>query len=111
MKTEKQALKILEICNKKGFSNAEQEICKVQAKKSLDDQRYGNALEWAIRSKDTLYVTSVADFLLKVKLLNDNLKNLYLNLFKFFLTALCQNWRYVVPRCYSQHRSQNVYFS
>lgn len=64
IKTEKQALKILEICNKKGFSCAE-EICKVQAKKSLDDQRYGNALEWAIRSKDTLYVTSIADFLLK----------------------------------------------
>lgn len=60
-------MKILEICNKKGFACAE-EICKVQAKKSLDDQRYGNALEWAIRSKDTLYVTSIADFLLKVQL-------------------------------------------
>lgn len=68
IKTEKQALKILEICRKKNFVNAEQEICKVQAKRSLDSQRYGNALEWAIRSKDTLYVTSIADFLLKVKI-------------------------------------------
>lgn len=66
IKTEKQATKILEICRKMNFPNAEQEICKVQAKQSLDDERYGNALEWAIRSKDTLYVTSIADFLLKV---------------------------------------------
>lgn len=66
IKTEKQAMKILEICSKMGFTNAEQEICKVQAKQSLDDERYGNSLEWAIRSKDTLYVTSIADFLLKV---------------------------------------------
>ncbi|XP_037807041.1 nuclear pore complex protein Nup75 [Lucilia sericata] len=65
IKTEKQAMKVLEICTKKNFVNAEQEICKVQAKKSLDGHRYGNALEWAIRSKDTLYVTSIADFLLK----------------------------------------------
>lgn len=44
----------------------EQEICKIQSKKSLNEQRYGNALEWAIRSRDTLYVTSIADFLLNV---------------------------------------------
>uniref|UniRef100_A0A1B0A4K4 Nuclear pore complex protein Nup85 n=1 Tax=Glossina pallidipes TaxID=7398 RepID=A0A1B0A4K4_GLOPL len=42
-----------------------EEICKVQAKKSFTEERYGNALEWAIRSKDTFYVTSIADYLLK----------------------------------------------
>ncbi|XP_053965404.1 nuclear pore complex protein Nup75 [Anastrepha ludens] len=62
--TEKQALKIIGIAQKKGFFEAEQEICKIQSKKSLNEERYGNALEWAIRSKDTLYVTSIADFLL-----------------------------------------------
>ncbi|KAL9915780.1 nuclear pore complex protein Nup75 isoform 1-T2 [Glossina fuscipes fuscipes] len=65
IKTEKQALKILDICSKKQFINAEEEICKVQAKKSFTEERYGNALEWAIRSRDTLYVTSIADYLLK----------------------------------------------
>ncbi|XP_011200003.2 nuclear pore complex protein Nup75 [Bactrocera dorsalis] len=63
-RTEKQALKIICIAQKKGFFEAEQDICKIQSKKSLDEQRYGNALEWAIRSKDTLYVTTIADFLL-----------------------------------------------
>lgn len=66
IKSEKQALKVLEICRNKNFLSAEQEICKVQAKKALDIHRYGNALEWAIRSKDSLFVTSIADFLLKV---------------------------------------------
>ncbi|TMW50477.1 hypothetical protein DOY81_004473 [Sarcophaga bullata] len=64
-KTEKQALKILTICKRKKFFKAEQEICKIQAKRCLDGQCYGNALEWAIRSKDSLYVTSIADFLLQ----------------------------------------------
>uniref|UniRef100_A0A1B0F9J0 Nuclear pore complex protein Nup85 n=1 Tax=Glossina morsitans morsitans TaxID=37546 RepID=A0A1B0F9J0_GLOMM len=60
-----EALKILDICSKKQFINAEEEICKAQAKKSFTEERYGNALEWAIRSKDTFYVTSIADYLLK----------------------------------------------
>uniref|UniRef100_A0A1A9V1P7 Nuclear pore complex protein Nup85 n=1 Tax=Glossina austeni TaxID=7395 RepID=A0A1A9V1P7_GLOAU len=46
--------------------SAEEEICKVQAKKSSTEERYGNALELAIRSKDTFYVTSIADYLLKI---------------------------------------------
>lgn len=62
--TEKQALKIVGICRQKGLHLAEKEICKVRAKKSFDDERYGNALEWAIRSKDAIFVTSIADFFL-----------------------------------------------
>ncbi|XP_036334091.1 nuclear pore complex protein Nup75 [Rhagoletis pomonella] len=64
LRTEKQALKIIGIAQKKRFFAVEQEICKIQSKISLNEHRYGNALEWAIRSKDTLYVTSIADFLL-----------------------------------------------
>uniref|UniRef100_A0A1B0C1H8 Nuclear pore complex protein Nup85 n=1 Tax=Glossina palpalis gambiensis TaxID=67801 RepID=A0A1B0C1H8_9MUSC len=45
IKTEKQALKTLNICSKKQFINAEEEICKVQAKKSFTEERYENALE------------------------------------------------------------------
>ncbi|XP_055920799.1 nuclear pore complex protein Nup75 [Eupeodes corollae] len=64
IRTEKQALKIIGICRQKGLHLAEKEICKVQSKKSFDDGRYGNALEWAIRAKDAIFVTSIADFFL-----------------------------------------------
>lgn len=71
--TEKQALKIIGVCRQKGLYLAEKEICKIQAKKSFDDQRYGNALEWAIRSKDAIFVTSIADFFLNFYSKNGNM--------------------------------------
>ncbi|XP_037893414.1 probable palmitoyltransferase ZDHHC24 [Glossina fuscipes] len=40
IKTEKQALKILDICSKKQFINAEEEVCEVQANKSFTEERY-----------------------------------------------------------------------
>lgn len=80
LKTEKQALKILNVCNKRGFNDAHQEICTVQARKSFTEGRYGNALEWAIRSKNAIYVSSIADYILKVGeeiYFNIQMKNLY----------------------------------
>ncbi|XP_037941572.1 nuclear pore complex protein Nup75-like [Teleopsis dalmanni] len=65
IKSEKQALKVIGIARKLGFIDAEQQICKIEAKKSFSIKRYGNALEWAIRSKDNIFVTSIADFILK----------------------------------------------
>lgn len=34
--------------------------------RSLKNERFGNALEWAIRSADNIFVTSVADIFLNV---------------------------------------------
>lgn len=48
------------------ISLIEKELCRVQAKKSLNNGRYGNALEWALRSQDNIYVTSIADHFLRV---------------------------------------------
>lgn len=44
----------------------EKELCRVQARKSFNNGRYGNALEWALRSQDNIYVTSIADLFLRV---------------------------------------------
>jgi nuclear pore complex protein Nup85 len=33
--------------------------------RNIASQRYGNALEWAIRSRDNIYVTAVADIFLE----------------------------------------------
>lgn len=46
--------------------HAEKELCRVQAIKSLNNGRPGNALDWALRSQDNLHVTSIADLILKV---------------------------------------------
>lgn len=51
---------------KKLQSFLEREICRVQGMKSLKNNRYGNALEWAIRSSDNIFVTSIADIFLNV---------------------------------------------
>lgn len=44
----------------------EKELCRVQARKSFNNGRYGNALDWALRSQDNLYVTAIADLFLRV---------------------------------------------
>lgn len=46
----------------------EKELCRVQARKSFNNGRYGNALEWALRSQDNIYVTSIADLFLRVRI-------------------------------------------
>lgn len=50
--------------------HAERELCRVQAIKSLNNDRLGNALDWALRSQDNLHVTSIADLILKVRVLS-----------------------------------------
>lgn len=44
----------------------EMEICKVMVTRSMTNKRYGNALEWAIRSRENIYVTNVANVFLQV---------------------------------------------
>ncbi|TDG51084.1 hypothetical protein AWZ03_002447 [Drosophila navojoa] len=65
LKSERQAFKIIAMAKERGLVNVEQSICKVLSKRAYADQRYGNALEWAMRSKDVLLVTAIADFILK----------------------------------------------
>ncbi|XP_060653563.1 nuclear pore complex protein Nup75 [Drosophila nasuta] len=65
LKTERQAFKILALAKRRGLVNVEQDICKVLSRRAYNDQRFGSALEWAIRSKDVLAVTAIADFILK----------------------------------------------
>ncbi|XP_023164937.2 nuclear pore complex protein Nup75 [Drosophila hydei] len=65
LKSERQAFKIIAMAKERGLVNVEQDICKVLSKRAYSDQRYGSALEWAVRSKDVLLVTAIADFILK----------------------------------------------
>lgn len=69
LKSERQAFKIIAMAKERGLVNVEQSICKVLSKRAYSEQRYGNALEWAMRSKDVLLVTAIADFILKVSII------------------------------------------
>ena len=64
-KTEAQATKIISAARKCGLASVEAEICRVMVKRSLAQKRLGNALEWAIRSRDNIYVTNVANMFLE----------------------------------------------
>ncbi|XP_055312811.1 nuclear pore complex protein Nup75 isoform X2 [Sitodiplosis mosellana] len=64
IKNEKNALKLLNVIRSKRLIEAEKELCRVQARKSFNNGRYGNALDWALRSQDNLYVTAIADLFL-----------------------------------------------
>lgn len=66
IRSERQANKLINLAKQRGLLTVEQDICKVLSKRAYDGERYGNALEWAIRSKDVLLVTGIADFILKV---------------------------------------------
>ncbi|KAH8320516.1 hypothetical protein KR067_004739, partial [Drosophila pandora] len=65
IRSERQANKLINLAKQRGLLTVEQDICKVLSKRAYDGERYGNALEWAIRSKDVLLVTGIADFILK----------------------------------------------
>lgn len=63
---ERQAMKVIAVAKAKGFAEVERELCRVQAVRALANGRFGNALEWATRSHDNIFVTSVADRFLDV---------------------------------------------
>lgn len=119
---ERQALKIIGVAKAKGlpdvgkftlscaafvlqlqrFFFTEREICRVQAMKSLQNERLGNALEWAIRSHDSIFVTAIADKFLDV--ISSKLFRItsYIHKISVFLLALFEDGTYVVSRSVGQ---------
>lgn len=60
-----QAMKVIGVARRSGLALAEQEICRVMVKRALSFKNFGNGLEWAIRSRDNIYVTKVANIFLQ----------------------------------------------
>lgn len=63
-KTDKEAAKIISAVRRLEAPHLETQICRVMAQNSIANGRYGNALHWAIRSNDKVYITSVVDYFL-----------------------------------------------
>lgn len=86
---------------------AEKEICRIQSVRSFKNERYGNALEWALRSQDNVYVTAYADHFLRVSYqLGKTLSRISISTHSSL--ALRRDWWDFVPWCRSECRSKDV---
>lgn len=65
IKNDVQAFNLITVARRYGLVLAEQEISRVMVKRAMSLKNYGNALEWAIRSRDNIYVTKVANVFLQ----------------------------------------------
>lgn len=64
VKNDVQAMDVISVARRAGLPAVEQEICRVMVKRAMSLKNYGNALEWAIRSRDNIYVTKIANIFL-----------------------------------------------
>ncbi|XP_074647565.1 nuclear pore complex protein Nup85-like [Tubulanus polymorphus] len=55
--TEKKALKLIHLCEKREMHDQVRSICKVMGMKALGNKRLGSALSWCLRSKDVSFAT------------------------------------------------------
>jgi len=64
IKNDVQAMNVIAVSRRFDLSSVELEVCRVMVKRALSLKNYGNALDWAIRSRDNIYVTKVANIFL-----------------------------------------------
>lgn len=61
LETERKALKVLRICEKRQMTEQVRSICKIMAKSALRNNRLGSALSWSIRAKDAAFATLISE--------------------------------------------------
>lgn len=66
LKDETVAEEVIRQCQLRSYSAVESEVCKVMSRKALGENLLGDALVWAIKSQNNLFVASVADIFLNV---------------------------------------------
>lgn len=59
--TERKALKVLRICEKRQMSEQVRSTCKIMAMRALRNNRLGSALSWSIRAKDAAFATLISE--------------------------------------------------
>ncbi|OXU24689.1 hypothetical protein TSAR_001479 [Trichomalopsis sarcophagae] len=57
--------KIIDLANEKNMHNVVNSICKIQGIKCINQGRLGNALAWALKARDILFASHIADRFLK----------------------------------------------
>ncbi|XP_070580141.1 nuclear pore complex protein Nup85-like [Ptychodera flava] len=61
LQSEKKALKVLRLCEKRAMESQAHGICKEMGMKALQNGRLGSALSWCIRSKDRAFATFLSE--------------------------------------------------
>ncbi|XP_077979606.1 nuclear pore complex protein Nup85-like [Glandiceps talaboti] len=61
LQSERKALKVLRLCEKRGMELQAHGICKEMGMKALQNGRLGSALSWCIRSKDRAFATFLSE--------------------------------------------------
>lgn len=64
-RNEDQANKYISAARQIGATGVESEICRVIARRNLQNGRHGNALQWAIRSTDKIFITALVNYFLE----------------------------------------------
>ncbi|KAL5019403.1 hypothetical protein ScPMuIL_005125 [Solemya velum] len=61
LETEKKALKVLGVCDRRNMAEQAKSICKVMGRRCMQHGRLGSALSWFLRSKDVAFATLIAE--------------------------------------------------
>lgn len=68
LKDEAVAEEVIRQCQVRNYPGVESEVCKVMARKALNENMLGDALVWAIKSQNNLFVAAVSDIFLNVSM-------------------------------------------
>lgn len=61
LENERKALKVINVCEKYGFTEQSFAICKVMGLQALRRKRYGVALSWCLRANDEVFASYLTD--------------------------------------------------
>lgn len=66
LKDEIVAEEVIRQCQLRNFPAVESDVCKVMSRMALSENQLGDALIWAIKSQNNIFVAAVADIFLNV---------------------------------------------
>lgn len=102
------AEEVIRQCQLRNYPAVESEVCKVMSRKALNDNLLGDALVWAIKSQNNLFVAAVADIFLNVRIFKMEFKSSSLMRYCFFRSSVkkaecpvLRYWRISARRCSS----------
>lgn len=112
LKDETLAEEVIRQCQLRNYPAVDSEVCKVMARKALNESMLGDALVWAIKSQNNLFVAAVADIFLGVRnLLLPPITEVVIDCLCLSFSDLPRDWPNAVPRDPGEYRREDVHLS